>query len=210
MNEIQKNAVPPWPTNKNWWDIVETHNKVVDAGAFPVVPPLTGARSITLAMVCAVARVPIPINYRLDTEMAKGVSDHPARVREYLVANRAGVTPKGYANTIKKHIEEFSKVLALDVRDVNDGLEKALELGRVAGNFDKPTEETRNIKKEVVRGEIPTREDVERVLRPRGGEASEDVFKAAVVADFAEKGRTPNPNWWEITKRNLIEWSKKG
>jgi hypothetical protein len=57
--------------------------------------------------------------------------------------------------------------------------------------------------------EIPTREDVERILRPLGGEVTEDVFKAAVAVDFAKKGRMLNPNWWEITKRNLIEWSKK-
>ncbi len=209
MNKIQQNVGPPWPTNKNWWDIVETHNKAVDASASPVVPSLTGARSITLAMVCAVARVPIPIKYRLDTARAKGVSDHPARVREYLVANRAGVPPQGYANTIKKHIEEFSKVLALDVQAVNNGLEKALELGRVAGNFDKPTEGNRNIKKEVVLGEVPTTEEIEKILRPLGGEAHEDFFKAAVVATFTKEGRTLNTNWWEIIKRKFGEWSKK-
>jgi hypothetical protein len=58
--------------------------------------------------------------------------------------------------------------------------------------------------------EIPTREDIERVLRPLGGEATEDVFKAAVVDDYTEKGRKLKIGWWEITKRNLIEWSKKG
>lgn len=57
--------------------------------------------------------------------------------------------------------------------------------------------------------EIPTKEDVERVLRPFRGEATEDVFKAAVVVDFAKKGRTLKPNWWEITKINFVEWSKK-
>jgi hypothetical protein len=59
-------------------------------------------------------------------------------------------------------------------------------------------------------GEIPTREDVGKILHPLGGEADEDVFKAATVATFTKEGRTLNPNWWEITKKNLIEWSKKG
>ena len=58
--------------------------------------------------------------------------------------------------------------------------------------------------------ELPTRKDIEEVLRPLGGEATEDIFKATVVSDFTKEGRKLNPNWWEITKRNLIEWSKKG
>lgn len=54
--------------------------------------------------------------------------------------------------------------------------------------------------------EVPTKEDVERVLHRLGGETTEDVFKAAVVVDFEKKGLTLKPNWWEITKRNFVEW----
>ena len=59
-------------------------------------------------------------------------------------------------------------------------------------------------------GEIPTREDIEKILWPLGGEADEDTFKEA-VGDFFKKEKRPlRADWWEITKRNLIEWSKKG
>lgn len=68
----------------------------------------------------------------------------------------------------------------------------------------------RQKKSESSPGEVPTKEDVEKILRPLGGASDEDHFKAAVVATFTREGRTLNPNWWEITKRNLIEWSKKG
>lgn len=53
-------------------------------------------------------------------------------------------------------------------------------------------------------GEVPTKEDVEKILRPLGGALDEDAFKAAVVATFTREGRTLNPNWWD-----LIEWSKE-
>lgn len=164
-----------------------------------------GSQSITLVMVCAVAGMPIPINYRLDIKRVKGVADHPNWVKKHLAAYRTGVDSK-----VVRDIKRFAAILKVDSQAVIDGLDKALELGRVAGNINKPTEESRNIKKEVVRGEIPTREEVKQILRSLGGEADEDVFKAAVVVDFAKRGRTLNPNWWEITKRNLIEWSKEG
>src|SRR3990172_6815574 len=51
-------------------------------------------------------------------------------------------------------------------------------------------------------GEIPSREDIEKILRLLGGESDEDVFKAAVVTTFTKEERTLNSNWWEITKKN--------
>jgi|GEM_PF-4239310 len=55
-------------------------------------------------------------------------------------------------------------------------------------------------------GEIPTREEIEKVLSgiaPKGKEIDEDVLKSAVEYAFSLDGRTLKSNWWEITKENL-------
>ena len=59
-------------------------------------------------------------------------------------------------------------------------------------------------------GESPTREDIEKILRPLGGEADEDTFKEAIEDFFQNEKRPLRADWWEITKKNLIEWSRKG
>lgn len=58
--------------------------------------------------------------------------------------------------------------------------------------------------------EIPTREEIEKIMRIIGREVQENVFKQALEADFAQQGRKLQADWWEITKENLIEWSRKG
>jgi hypothetical protein len=65
-------------------------------------------------------------------------------------------------------------------------------------------------KSESSQGEIPSRDYVERILRLLGGEADENKFKRTIEAAFAKEGRMLSPDWWIITKKNLIEWSRKG
>ncbi|MEW6326065.1 MAG: hypothetical protein AB1487_00465 [Thermodesulfobacteriota bacterium] len=62
-------------------------------------------------------------------------------------------------------------------------------------------------------GEIPTREKIGKILgeiAPRGKEIDEEVLKSAIKITFALDGRKLRPDWWEVTKKNLDEWSKKG
>ena len=59
----------------------------------------------------------------------------------------------------------------------------------------------------------PTREDVEKILReiaPKGKEIDEEVLKRRIEFAFAREKRKLKPGWWEITKRNLVEWTEKG
>ena len=60
---------------------------------------------------------------------------------------------------------------------------------------------------------IPTEEEIKAIYREiakPGEEKPENLLKEAVEKKFARQGRKLRANWWEITKRNLIEWSKKG
>ena len=93
-----------------------------------------------------------------------------------------------------------------DRKDLNLGLSfEDLPKGTADSTLSK-----KNYNEEKAKSENPTKEEVEQILRSRGGEAKEDVFKADVTAKYAKEGRELSPNWWEITKRKLIEWSKKG
>lgn len=62
---------------------------------------------------------------------------------------------------------------------------------------------------EETEGESPIREEVESVLRNIGREVHEDVLKKTLETAFVKSGRKLRPDWWKITKKNLIEWSKK-
>jgi hypothetical protein len=60
---------------------------------------------------------------------------------------------------------------------------------------------------------LPTREEVKNILSgiaPKGKEVDEEALKRAIEFSFASEKRKLKPDWWEITKRNLVEWSKKG
>lgn len=62
-------------------------------------------------------------------------------------------------------------------------------------------------------GEIPTSEEVEKNLYkidPKRNGIDEEALKRAIEFSFASENRKLKPDWWEITKRNLVEWSKKG
>lgn len=57
---------------------------------------------------------------------------------------------------------------------------------------------------------IPSRQEIESKIRDMGGEVHRAALKAAIKADYAKNGQYLNPDWWTITERNLMEWSKKG
>ena len=200
--DVTRGAAPPWPANdKIWWEIVDKHNNV-DAGEFTT-ELLSGSKSITLVMICHVRGIDIPMTYRLDTKRA-GLHSHHNAVRMYLKAVGDGVSPVKHGKTIESAINYFAedKKLGVSVKDVNEGL--ALKYG-----INKPFE---GIRAELHRGsssgEYPSREDAIKILRPLRGEAHEDAFKVAVETSFAKEGRTLIPGWWEVTKKNMLEWSK--
>ncbi|MFZ4440838.1 MAG: hypothetical protein ACOYOS_20685, partial [Syntrophales bacterium] len=129
--DVMHGVAPTWPTNnKIWWNLVHSHNKQVDSGKFTT-DTLTGSKSITLVMICAVIGKPIPMTYRLDTERAKGIADHPIAVKKYLIAVRDNVPPSGAGKIIEGHVRRFAGELGVSVQFVNEGLEKALKLGRI-------------------------------------------------------------------------------
>jgi hypothetical protein len=73
-----------------------------------------------------------------------------------------------------------------------------------------PTSNINNPKqsKDVAANEI-TRDDIEAIMRNFVGEVHEDDLKDAVESTFAKQGRKLQPDWWEVTKINLKEWSKE-
>ncbi|KAF0159548.1 MAG: hypothetical protein FD159_489 [Syntrophaceae bacterium] len=61
-------------------------------------------------------------------------------------------------------------------------------------------------------GEIPTREEIKKILgeiAPEGREVDEDSLKSRIEVTFKLKNRMLMPDWWEITKKNLLDWSNK-
>ncbi|MEW6615044.1 MAG: AAA family ATPase [Thermodesulfobacteriota bacterium] len=206
MNESRRNAAPPWPTDNNWESIVKNHNKVVDASVYSTnAETRNGSESITLVMVCAVAGMPIPINYRLDTERAKKVADHPNWVKKRLAAYRTGVDSK-----VVRAIKDFADILNVDFQTVIDGLDKALELGRVAGNIDKPTEETRKINN-FSNKYIPNFNDFKlayRTIAKLGQEVSLDAVLDQIEISIKETTHILKENWRIITEENIKKiWS---
>ncbi|KAF0159549.1 MAG: hypothetical protein FD159_490 [Syntrophaceae bacterium] len=58
--------------------------------------------------------------------------------------------------------------------------------------------------------EIPSRNEVEAAMRNIGKQVHEDILKETLNAVFTNQGRKLRKDWWEVTKKNLEEWSKKG
>ena len=194
--DVTRGDVPPWPANDIIWrEIVDKHNERVDAGKL-----LSGSKSITLVMICHVRGIEIPMTYRLDTERA-GLHSHHNSVKMYLTAVRDSVPPVKHGKTIESAVEHFADQLGESVPVVNEGL--ALKYG-----INKPVEGIRTEHRGSSSGEYPSREDAIKILRPLRGEAHEDAFKVAVETSFAKEGRTLSPDWWEVTKKNMLEWSK--
>ncbi len=94
------------------------------------------------------------------------------------------------------------------------------KLGFVVVHSERPVERMSNVilsattanisSARIFSGEIPSKEEIERALRSVGGEADEDTLKEAIEDFFEKEERKLRMDWWEIAKRNLIEWAKKG
>jgi hypothetical protein len=72
---------------------------------------------------------------------------------------------------------------------------------------------TQSVADSLAQGEIPTKAEIQTICREIAKpweEIPENLLKEAVEKKFARQGRKIRADWWEVTKRNLIEWSKKG
>ncbi|MEW6185006.1 MAG: hypothetical protein AB1585_04610 [Thermodesulfobacteriota bacterium] len=61
-------------------------------------------------------------------------------------------------------------------------------------------------------GEIPTQEEIIRICRvvaPKDQEIRGELLKRSIEKYFDINGRDLQSGWWEITKKNMMEWSKK-
>lgn len=77
----------------------------------------------------------------------------------------------------------------------------------------KLNETTRSVEDAFAQGEIPTKDEIEAIYREiakSGEKISEKILKEAIERKFARQDRKLRGVWWEITRGNLIEWSKKG
>jgi len=123
---------PPWPTDNNWSDIVNTHNEMVDAGKYTAVELSSASKSITLAMVCAVMRIAIPTKYKLKTR-PMGIGDHTDYVSNYAESECKGVSPTpGIGGRIAKQIIPFAQEMGLPIKAICEGLAIALRTGQIS------------------------------------------------------------------------------
>lgn len=120
-------TAPRWPSNnKIFMSYVNSHNELVEAGNI-IAKQLNGSESITLVMVCAAMNLPVPFKYKLDTKRAKGISDHPTYVKEYILAACGGLSQSAKGGRIEKQVRRFVEDFDISVNDINRGLEKALK-----------------------------------------------------------------------------------
>lgn len=92
-----------------------------------------------------------------------------------------------------------------DRKDLNLGLSfEDLQKGTADSTLSK-----KNYNEEKAKSEIPTREEIEKILITIGREAHVDVLENALESYYAKERRTLSPDWWEVTKKNLDEWTKK-
>ena len=208
MESPRKSDITPiWPANdKIWKDIVDAHNKLVDVDEFKV-EKLSGSKSITLVMICAVMEMPIPRTYRLDTER-KGLLSHPNSVKDYLIAVHANVPPLKHGKTIEGAVKRFVGELGVSVQAVNEGLEKALKLGRIVGGINKSVE---GIRPEL-QGEIPIWDEILTIYKQNaisGEDIAPDRLKKLIEKLFQNQKRNLHPNWWEEAKKLIRNESEK-
>lgn len=105
---------------------------------------------------------------------------------------------KGGGTSINKYFTPLGFVVA-DIKKPADNINKSI-LRKASTNI---------LSSGTFSGETPSKEAVENILRSAGGEADEDTLKEAIEDFFEKEKRTLRPDWWEITKKNLLEWSKK-
>jgi hypothetical protein len=71
---------------------------------------------------------------------------------------------------------------------------------------------TRSVEDSFAQGEMPARDEIQAICREiakPGEEIPENLLKEAVAKKFARQGRKLRADWWDITKKNLVEWWKK-
>lgn len=120
---------PPWPTKKNWGAIIRAHNDAIKKTSATVT--LDGAKSITLAMICAALGKPIPKHYELQNRKI-GIRDHDTLLREYTEWNKSKnllISDKAKSN--EKTVRRFCNELNENHDHVCACLLEALNTGKV-------------------------------------------------------------------------------
>ena len=131
IESIINGEAPPWPTDRNWSDIVNTHNEKVIASKLAAEEIKSASKSITLTMICAVMGITIPMKYRLKTR-PMGIGDHTNYVLDYADSTCRGVSPNpDVGGRIGKQVVPIVDELGVPVKIVCEGLVKALKTGRV-------------------------------------------------------------------------------
>lgn len=72
---------------------------------------------------------------------------------------------------------------------------------------------TRSAENSLVQGEILTRDEIQAIYRKIAKPWEEipiNLLKEAIEKECAKQGRKLRIDWWEITEKNLVAWSKKG
>ena len=149
------------------------------------------------------------MTYLLDTERAKGIADHPIAVKKYLMAVRDNVLPSGVGKIIEGHVMRFAGELGVSVQAVNEGLEKAMKLGRI-DNI--PSSINPSLITTIFY--LPTKADVDEAEDELRKTSSDELIALdpvldQVKADFTKAGKPLKDNWRDITIRNIEIWFKK-
>jgi hypothetical protein len=124
-----------------------------------------------------------------------------------------------YIKTIDRSYKEISGKLDEVIRYL---IERMIKFMSIVGVYwdkvqraDGKSKEENNIqpKDALSVAAIPTEEEIKAIYREIAKpweEIPENLLKESVEKKFARQGRKLRADWWEITKRNLIAWSKKG
>lgn len=205
IEQITHGEPPPWPTENNWLDIVDTHNELVDTGKFTAKDVSSASWGITLVMICAVIGKAIPMEYRLKKREC-GIRDHPSYVGDYAEAVCRGGRPlaeKG--GRIEKQVRPIAEELGVSVQDICEGLLKALKSGKIdsvpSSDDDPPSKPTPS---------NPTKEDIELAetqLRKNADEIiGREIVLDQVKVNFKQAGKPLKEDWRDITKQNIPKW----
>ena len=185
-----------------WFDFANEHNKKANVDA----TLLNGSKSYTLAAIHLAAGKSIPLSIRLDTARKKGVANHFNGLRQFYESD---IGEKSWLREIVEGCQKFADENALDSDEM---IKKIIEWTERNGHGTEVVEKTDSQKNNAQShdsGKIPTKEELEMILRRNalmGKEIDENVFKSTVETDFTSNGRKLHPDWWEIIKRKFKEW----
>lgn len=123
-----------------------------------------------------------------------------------------------HLKTIDRNYKEISGELDEVIRYLVERMIKFMSI--LGGYWDKvqrddvKSQEGNNIQPEdaLSVAAIPTEEEIKSIYREiakLGEEKPEHLLKEAVEKKFVRQGRKLRTDWWDITKKNLVEWSKK-